>query len=191
MPRKKTKKRNRALSSTKKRNHTSILIGVVAIFAIGFWLFNRPHTESTVLSPPGPLGLSSLVDDRAKMDKTVWAEELLAQKHERIFIHLWDNLRAASVKHKIIARFPFNRLIMGKAQYKESLERGISRTRFSGSGITLSHKEFQRTVNELAGQGFRIVQSEWHHSKFNKNLGGAARSTVSVVLHVKHVLLCN
>ena len=186
MPRKKTKKRNRALSSTKKRNHTSILIGVVAIFAIGFWLYNRPHTESTVLSPPGPLGLSSLVDDRAKMDKTVWAEELLAQKHERIFIHLWDNLRAASVKHKIIARFPFNRLIMGKAQYKESLERGISRTRFSGSGITLSHKEFQRTVNELAGQGFRIVQSEWHHSKFNKNLGGAARSTVSVVLHVKN-----
>ena len=36
MPRKKTKKRNRALSSTEKRNHTSILIGVVATLAIGF-----------------------------------------------------------------------------------------------------------------------------------------------------------
>ena len=186
MPRKKKDKRNRALGSKKKRNRASILIGVVATLAIGCWLFNRQHTEPTVSSPPGPRGLSSLVSDRAKMDKTVWAEELLAQKHERIFIHLWDNLRAASVKHKIIALFPFNRLIMGKAQYKESLERGISRTRFSGSGITLSHEEFQRTVNELAGQGFRIVQSEWHHSKFEKNLGGAARSNVSVVLHIKN-----
>ena len=59
-----------------------------------------------------------------KLDKTVWAEELLAQKHERIFIHLWDNLRAASAKHKILARFPFNRIIIGKPDPTETLEQG-------------------------------------------------------------------
>ena len=72
----------------------------------------------------GPRGLSSLVDDRVKLDKTVWAEELLAQKHERIFIHLWDNLRAASAKHKVLARFPFNRLIIGKAGSTEIIGAG-------------------------------------------------------------------
>ena len=97
---------------------------------MGWWVFNRPHMKPTVLSPSEPRGLSSLEDNRVKLDKTVWAEELLAQKHKRIFIHLWDNLRAASVKHKILARFPFNRLIMGKAGSTESLEQGISRTRF-------------------------------------------------------------
>ena len=196
MPRKKKKKRNRAigskkkgnrdLGSKKKRNRGSILIGVAATLAIGWWVFNRPHTESTVLSPPGPRGLSSLVDDRAKLDKTVWAEELLAQKHERIFIHLWDNLRAASAKHKILARFPFNRLIIGKPDPTETLEQGLSLTRYSGSSVTLSHEEFERTVNELADQGFRIVQSEWHHSMFQENNKGRAKSTVSVVLHVNN-----
>ena len=196
MHRKTKKKRNRALRSKnkgtgavgtkKKRNRATILIGVVAALVMGWWVFNRPHMKPTVLSPSEPRGLSSLEDNRVKLDKTVWAEELLAQKHERIFIHLWDNLRAASVKHKILARFPFNRLIMGKAGSTESLEQGISRTRFSGSGVMLSHEEFQRTVNKLAGQGFRIVQSEWHHSVFQKNFEGRARSTVSVVLHVNN-----
>jgi len=168
----------------KKRNFFTISIGVVVVLIIGWLVFGRHHLKPSVL--PSSVPLSSLQDNRDELDKTVWAEELAAQEHERIFIHLWDNLRAASVKHKVLAMFPFKRLVMGKAQSKESLERGVFRTRFSDSGVTLSHQEFQRIINELAGQGFRIVQSEWHHSKFQKDVTGVASSTVSVVLHVKN-----
>ena len=83
----------------KNRNYFAILIGVVVVLMIGWPVFKRPHLKPAVL--PSSVSLSSLQENRDELDKTVWAEELAAQEHERIFIHLWDNLRAASVKHKI------------------------------------------------------------------------------------------
>ena len=176
-----------SLSMKKKRKILfSVLISAaLATLILVCLMLNRTHPKSTVSHHSQTL--SSLREKRSELDKTVWAEELLAQKHEKIFIHLWDNLRAASVKHKILLLFPFSRLIMGKAEPTELLEQGISRTRFSGSDITLSHKEFQKNINNLSDKGFRIVQSEWHHSKFEKNLSGRAKSTVSVVLHISNV----
>ena len=41
----------------------------------------------------------------------------------------------------------------------------------------------------LDSQGFRLVQSEWHHAAFEPDNGNGARSTVSVVLHVVNVEL--
>ena len=190
---KKKKKRNR-FSSSKKRTELAdgkkknsipyLTIGIIVVLVIGWSVLNGLYMKPPDSTSSG--SLYSLQENRNKLDKTVWAEELEAQEYEKIFIHLWDNLRAASVKHRVLSMFPFNRLVMGKAQSKESLEQGIFRTRFSESGVTLTHEQFKKTINELAGQGYRIIQSEWHHSKFDKKTGGSPVSTVSVVLHVKN-----
>ncbi|MEZ5327163.1 MAG: hypothetical protein R3F19_19105 [Verrucomicrobiales bacterium] len=35
-------------------------------------------------------------------------------------------------------------------------------------------------------EGFRLVQSEWHHQKFEIGADGKVRSEVTIALHVKH-----
>ena len=179
-------KKRAKLTVAEKKNWNSplILIGIVAVLIIGWAVLNRSNSKPVDLPLSG--SIYSLQKNRNVLDKTVWAEELEAQEHERIFVHLWDNLRAASVKHKVLSMFPFKRLVMGKMQSKEPLEGGVFRTRFRGSDVTLTHDQFKKTVNELAKQGFRIIQSEWHHSEFEKKTESSAVSTVSVVLHVKN-----
>ena len=167
-----SKKRTELADGKKKNSIPYLTIGIIVVLVIGWSVLNGLYMKPPDSTSSG--SLYSLQENRNKLDKTVWAEELEAQEHEKIFIHLWDNLRAASVKHRVLSMFPFNRLVMGKAKSKESLEQGIFRTRFSESGVTLTHEQFKRTINELAGQGYRIIQSEWHHSKFDKKTDGSA-----------------
>ena len=41
-------------------------------------------------------------EERAQLDKTVWAKEVQAQKYEETFVKLWDDLREQ--KDKYMAR---------------------------------------------------------------------------------------
>ena len=47
---------------------------------------------------------------RAQLDKTVWADEVLAQAHEAVFVDLWDRLRGEPKAAQILGKFPFERL---------------------------------------------------------------------------------
>src|ERR1041384_7550481 len=37
--------------------------------------------------------VTAIEAEQRQLDETVWAKELLAEKHEAVFIKLWDNLR--------------------------------------------------------------------------------------------------
>ena len=41
--------------------------------------------------------MDSMVAQRERLDKTVWADEVLAQEYEEPFVTLWDRLRGAEV----------------------------------------------------------------------------------------------
>ena len=165
---------------------TIALFLLATIFAAGWLIFTPSTSKPGKTNVPSEPTMPSLESSRAELDTTVWAKEVSAQEHEKIFVHLWDRLRAGTEKHKILTRFPFNRLIIGRAQPAEKLEQGILRTIYSAPEIIMPRKEFVQKVNNLANQGYRLVQSEWHHSKFEQENNSSAKSTVSVVLHVKN-----
>ena len=41
--------------------------------------------------------LNILFQQRDEMNKTIWSDERKAQEHERYFVSLWDDLRAAGL----------------------------------------------------------------------------------------------
>ncbi|MCH7729418.1 MAG: VCBS repeat-containing protein, partial [Planctomycetes bacterium] len=54
-----------------------------------------------------------------------------------------------------------------------------------GEGQTLDRASWKNLLNEMKRLGFRIVQTEWHHSRFKPQGTGAARSVITATLHAK------
>ena len=140
----------------------------------------RPDTSSNTLASR----VEALEDERKRLDETVWSDEVLAREHESTFTRLWDDLRAASDKFAILGEFSFGRLVLGEAGSGRSVDLGIRVTPYRGTDRQLTPEELREVLAGFERQGYRIVQTEWHHKAFEAGGADPARSTVSAVLHV-------
>jgi len=121
--------------------------------------------------------------ERDERDRTVWADEAAAQRYERYFVSLWDDLRAAGDKYAVLDAAVFAGLTIPPAQVVY-LARDGGRTRQPlGPGLTFDHGQFRRFLARMKDQGFVLEQTEWHHDDFRAPGDGPARSTVTMVLH--------
>ena len=130
----------------------------------------------------------NLVNTRRKLDQLVWAPEVLAQQYETRIVQLWDELLQAEDKFNVLAAFPFNSLRLAKHNKSEPLQLRIARYSFSGEGTIWSHGNWQKFIASMAADGYKLEQSEWHHSSFQppqQEFG--ARSEVSFELHITRV----
>ncbi len=147
-------------------------------------------TNSTVISRSSKstvdtLEVQELVAGREALDRTLWQPEVEAQRHERRFTELWDNLLRCDDKFALLASFPFATLTLGAPAEQENLDLDIRRTRFGETTRELSPAEWAEMLNGYQRDGYEIVQTEWHHSKFEPpEQGRMARSIVSAVIHV-------
>lgn len=128
----------------------------------------------------------TLHDGRRQRDKTIWSNEVAAQQHERIFVRLWDDLRAAKDKFAVLREFPLDKFHHGKAQEPEPGPWDIESIHLGEPETTLTAEQFRSAIKTFQESGYRIVETEWHHSNFNVDSGGTAHSTVATVLHVIH-----
>ena len=127
----------------------------------------------------------NLVNTRRKLDQLVWGPEMLAQQYETRIVKLWDELLKAEKKFEVLASFPFNSLTLAAHQKSEALQLGIARYQFAGEGQKWNTENWQKFINEAVTAGYRLEQSEWHHSSFQPPLDGfGARSEVNFELHV-------
>jgi len=138
-----------------------------------------------------PGSLEAWREHRAQLDETVWADERLAQEYERTLFSLWDALLGADragdpdAKAGILASIGLERLSIGSPVPVETLDHGILRFTFGEPRRSLSSPEWGSLVRELRDAGYRLVQSEWHHLRFEPPTADApARSLVTVALHV-------
>ena len=138
-----------------------------------------------------PDSLEEWREARAQLDATVWADEVLAQEYERTLVALWDALLAAerrgdaAATRAALGQVGLRELRVGTPERSETLDHEIELLRFSEPFETLDPEAWQRRLEELFESGYRLVQSEWHHARFELPAGGApARSRVSIVLHV-------
>ena len=125
-----------------------------------------------------------LYAERQWMDEVFWGPEILAQKFESRFVHLWDQLLRRDDRFQVLATFPFESLVLPRATSNESLDLQIRRTRFTAGGESISPEQWRRRLSQYETAGYQIVHTEWHHEDFQpprKGLG--ARSKVRMVVH--------
>ncbi len=126
--------------------------------------------------------------ERKALDQTIWADEVEAQRYERVFIDFWDRIRTANDDGKFaaLAEFPLAEAIsIGSAGPTEALDSGIQLTPYLNDPLrTFNSDEWRKWVYFFKDQGYRIMQSEWHHSRFVPGEGDrAAQSTISFTMH--------
>jgi hypothetical protein len=139
-----------------------------------------------------PASLEEWEAQRARLDETVWADERLAQDHERTIVALWDALLEAgrrgdeSGKKAALAGVAFDELTIGAPRLAEALDHGIERHDFGGPQRALAPRDWAALLDELANQGYRLVQTDWHHARFSPPDGASpARSRISLNLHLE------
>jgi hypothetical protein len=128
---------------------------------------------------------------RARLDATVWADEMRAQEYERTLVSLWDALLRAgrrgnsAGKVAALSSIDFEELTVGTPSQVETLDHGIGIFELGAPRTTLASAGWTALLEELAGAGYRLVQSEWRHARFFPPTDQSpARSQVAVVLHV-------
>ena len=144
--------------------------------------------DNAAATPPEALPTKrtsrDLVAQRRELDQTIWAKELLAQRYGRIFVELADDLRTASDKYAVLGRFPFERLILGTLLKPEPRDLGVFVTRCGEPRKEYTPAAWRDLLATFGRYGLEVVQTEWHHVKFEPAAGGAARSEFEIVLHV-------
>jgi hypothetical protein len=139
-----------------------------------------------------PSSLEEWRAQRARLDETVWANERLAQQYEQTLVALWDALLQAdrrgepADKAEILADLAVERVTIGTPVPVEALDHGIERLLFEGPRRSLTSTQWSDLIGDLAGAGYRLIQSEWHHARFEPPTDESpARSLVSIALHVE------
>lgn len=121
--------------------------------------------------------------ERNQLDETVWAEELLAQKHEDVFVALWDQLRSQEDPFVVLSQFMFQELWLGKPESRTKRELGITEIAFGPPTQRWTHRQWQQWLSERKAAGCVLEQSEWRQSAFERS-DGRARSKFEMTLHV-------
>ena len=133
-----------------------------------------------------------LVAQRQELDETVWRQEVVAQQYEQALVQLWDALLdegrvpdgdELSVLENLVR---FNEMQIGSAGTKEQWDHGITVAPLNKNPRNLSESEWKGLVGLAKTQGYRIVQTEWHHAEFDMHDSGQARSKISMAIYARH-----
>ena len=118
---------------------------------------------------------------RQELDETVWRQEVVAQQYEQALVQLWDALLdegrvpdgdELSVLENLVR---FNEMQIGSAGTKEQWDHGITVAPLNKNPRNLSESEWKELIGLAKTQGYRIVQTEWHHPPHSR--GGAPSHT--------------
>ena len=146
---------------------------------------NQP-TEAKGVAEPNQPALQALAEEQVRFDQTVFRHEVDAQAYESAFVALWDRLRSTEA-FKVLRQFPFVRLEFPLPAEWKPVNLGVSGIRqatLNGEPISTDHAGYLAQLNKLEAEGWRIIQTEWHHSEFRPGKNGLApQSVVSFEIH--------
>jgi hypothetical protein len=162
------------------------MIVLVTWFAFG--CSEAPETRESV----GETSVRSVEEwesRRRQLESTVWSDETAARHHEQVLVTLWDRLLAAKgdsvATQQALSSVDFETLSVGTPTLVERLDHDVEWLHFETPKHSLAPKLWSELLERLAGRGYELVQSEWHHARFVPPSAAApARSWVSIVLHV-------
>ena len=170
----------------------SILLSVALISWTYQSLF-KPQTPATHATPPSsgataPQPAGDPVPEAAarvppatqeELDRTVWAKEVQAQKHEETLVKFWDELLGAEEPFNALGAFPFSNLSWGAWERTVEHAWGIHEHLLRGKDRVLSPVQWKEFLSQKKEAGYRIVSTEWHQSKFDVDCVEDCRSVLS------------
>ena len=149
---------------------------------------SKSANDTTATSPNrdlGPTRTNAFISEREKHDGTTWSQEVQAQRCERRFSQLWDDLRTAPDPWSVLLNAVAPQIQASVDPIAEDLELGIRRIRFGARSKVFSANEFRERIDGFRRQGFRLLESEWHHSRYDPDHEDGPRSEFSFVLHLQ------
>lgn len=155
-----------------------ILTGLACV-----WYVLRLITPSPAPAPAAkaePPGLVRLKAELARWDATLWAPEVLAQQHEDVIVALWDALRNSTQSFDTLIAFPLEQVTVGRPGAIRPLARGITESALTNTPATFAAAAWREWLADWRQRGVRIIQTEWHHARFEPPAAAPARSVVSV-----------
>ncbi len=136
--------------------------------------------------PAGASSAEALLRSRQQLDETVWADEVEAGQREAAFVDLWDAIRAADDKFAPLAEFRFAQLTLPSAPASvQATDLDVELLHFAAADQTLSPAEWRSRIDRWKARGWRVVQTDWHHSRFTPadNAGAAPGSEIHFNIH--------
>ncbi len=130
--------------------------------------------------------IESYFEERERLDKTVWADEVLAQRHESTIVDLWDRLRNAADPETTLAEARFDELVLPKLGAFSALGDGVTLRLGGEPERSVSPAQWAKMIAAWKKSGWRIAQTEWHHRSFTPRPADARKSTVKAELHLRH-----
>lgn len=129
---------------------------------------------------------AELVRARRKLDETVWRPELLAQEHENTFVRLWDNLIHRKDKFAVLREFKYEDIAIAESTESKEMDHDIQLLTGEGSK-KYSREDFVKLIDQFEGDGYKVIETEWHHQAFEPSTETTlAKSQVSVLIHATH-----
>lgn len=149
-------------------------------------------------APPNPTqtaqdaaaAADQLLHKQRRLDETVWHLEQLAIWHERTVVGLWDRLRRdspgqfAEVLATLLPASYHVRLPQIQAWHEADHQIEWADCA-SGESPYLPASEFLSLLRGWQAAGWQLVQSEWHHARFQPAADGSHHSTFQVLLHAQ------
>ena len=153
------------------------------------------RADSQRAHEPVPVDLSEprtaegILKQREALNRTLWKDEVEAQRYERVITEMWDRLRAADDPFEVLANFPFEKL-----HTVQKIEGGFGNdgTFYAGYSAAnlpppLDQGGWKTLLFKYRDEGYVIETTEWHHVEFQpaeKVSDGRPRSQVAFKINV-------
>jgi hypothetical protein len=94
-------------------------------------------------------------------ERTVWAVEMNAQRHEDVFLALWDTLNHALEPLTVLAEFSFEELRIGGTNSVQELQHGIRRITFRDAAPETPTKHLDTAEWRRSLEAWRAEGCSW------------------------------
>lgn len=148
----------------------------------------NPTLQITPLPPVAEIdaAVAKKLAEREELDKTLWAEEVQAQKHEEFFVDLWDRLRGTEDRFAILGKLQIPQLGLPVPTAATNLSHGVEYFKCDAPAKMLAPAEWQVELGRWQAAGYKLTQCEFHHRQFSRSTDGNAESRVNFSLHIEN-----
>lgn len=139
-----------------------------------------------VVDPESLRRLKAMQARREKLDETVWADEILAEKYGQGIVDLWDALRRKEDAYEVMRNFSFRELLLAAPGPSRQCAHQISIRQTAGPAHAVTAKEWPKLLEHFQTNDFRLDQSEWRLTQFDRGSSeSGARGVVEMSLQVR------
>lgn len=171
------------------RRRLLVLLGVLALVLALAWrgdFGHRGRSQSSGTAATAKLATEeqiqaylALAARETAADQSVWTAELNAERHEDVFVRLWDALNSANDPWTALIGLPFATLVTPRWSAAETLPHEIRRWRGQPAREALDPGQWGEFISKWRAAGWTLGRTTWHLPRHTPAQGvEPARSTV-------------